>query len=83
MVVPMVRKGTFVVRMDALDDFKNEISKMRFQKCKFKNASSKTQFQKCDYKSADQVIASMIAVCEFTWRRRKLAVDEEVRCVHI
>ena len=25
------------------------------------------------------VIASMIAVCEFTWRRRKLAVDENVR----
>lgn len=23
------------------------------------------------------VIASMIAVCEFTWRRRKLAVDED------
>ena len=29
-----------------------------------------------------QVIASMIAVCEFTWRRRKLAVDEDVGPVY-
>ena len=27
------------------------------------------------------VIACMIAVCEFTWRRRKLAVDENVRLI--
>jgi len=26
------------------------------------------------------VIAAMIAVCEFTWRKRKLAVDENVSC---
>ena len=24
----------------------------------------------------------MIAVCEFTWRRRKLAVDEDVRLLN-
>ena len=79
-MLPMVRRGTFAVRVDALDDFKNAISKMQFQKYNFKNTISKMQFQKYECNKFDnQVIASMIAVCEFTWRRRKLAVDEDVR----
>jgi hypothetical protein len=30
---------------------------------------------------AGMVVAAMIAICEFTWRKRKLAVDENVSCL--
>ena len=29
---------------------------------------------------AGMVAAAIIAICEFTWRKRKLAVDENVSC---
>ena len=30
---------------------------------------------------AGMVVAAMIAIYEFTWRKRKLAVDENVSCL--
>lgn len=29
------------------------------------------------------VIVAMVAICEFTWRKRKLAVDENVSCLSL